>query len=125
VLLLGVAAGVFLLVVSPTLPNERERTAAAPPVPATPRPAAVQSSRPAAVGTVAPIAPAAPDSSPAPSPAPSPSAVPARKHVIKSGDTLLAIAAQYDTTVDALRAANPGLNETALRVGEEITIPPR
>jgi N-acetylmuramoyl-L-alanine amidase len=51
--------------------------------------------------------------------------VAARKHTIKSGDTLLAIAAQYDTTVDALRAANPGLNETALRVGEEITIPPR
>jgi LysM repeat protein len=125
VLLLGVVAGVFLLVVSPTLPNERERTAAAPPTPATPRPAAVQPSRPATVGTTAPIAPAAPDGSLVPTPAPTPSAVPARKHVIKSGDTLLAIAAQYDTTVDALRAANPGLNETALRVGEEITIPPR
>jgi hypothetical protein len=37
---------------------------------------------------------------------------------------LLAIANRYDTTPDAIRAANPGLNETALQIGAEIVIPP-
>ena len=46
-----------------------------------------------------------------------------RRHTIQPGDTLLRIAEQYDTTVDAIRAANPGLSETALRVGAEIVIP--
>jgi hypothetical protein len=49
----------------------------------------------------------------------------AEKHTVKAGDTLGQIAAQYGTTVDALRAANPGLDERALQIGQEIFIPPR
>lgn len=115
--------GLYLLLAPPTLPNERQRTAAAPPSATVPPPVA----RP---GTGA-ASPAPATAVPAPSasprvaggtPVPSPQA--ARSYTIKPGDTLLAIAEQYDTTVDAIRAANPGLSETALRVGAEITIPP-
>jgi LysM repeat protein len=57
-------------------------------------------------------------------PAATPTAEATRRHTIQRGDTLLSIAERYDTTVDAIRAANPGLTETALPVGVEIVIPP-
>lgn len=115
VLVFGVVLGVYLLIGTPTLPNEQERTGAAAPT------------APANRGTLRPSATPAPQGTPAEpqaaSPAPSPAAE-ARRHTIRSGDTLLSIAEQYDTTVDAIRAANPGLSETALQIGGEITIPP-
>jgi LysM repeat protein len=123
-MLLGAFAlvlGVFLLFSTPTLPHENERTAGAP------KPTVVdqQGARPApAPAQTAPGTMPAPSASPAVA-APSASASPeaARRHTIQPGDTLLAIAEQYDTTVDAIRAANPGLNENALQVGAEIVIP--
>jgi D-alanyl-D-alanine carboxypeptidase/D-alanyl-D-alanine-endopeptidase (penicillin-binding protein 4) len=47
----------------------------------------------------------------------------ASEHTIRSGDTLDAIARRYGTTVEALRAANPGLNPRRLIPGRKISIP--
>lgn len=43
-------------------------------------------------------------------------------HVVVPGDTLIALAARYDTTVDALRERN-GLSGDLLRVGQELVVP--
>ena len=53
-----------------------------------------------------------------------PPARPVRKrlYVIRSGDTLGAVAARYGTTVARLLALNPGLEPTALRIGRKIRI---
>jgi len=118
VIAVGVVIGLLLLVAPPTLPSERERTAAAPPA-STPTRAG---DRPAS-GAAPPATQPSTTTLPATTPATTPTPQPARRHTIRAGDTLLAIAEQYDTTVDAIRAANPGLSETALRVGQEIAIP--
>lgn len=108
----GALLGGILLVWSPTLPNERQRTAAAPP-----------SSRPLprAVGTA--NAPVSSGPRGATTPVSGTPSAATRPYTVRAGDTLLAIAEQFGTTVDAIRAANPGLNAEALRVGQEITIP--
>ena len=43
-------------------------------------------------------------------------------HTVQSGDTLIAIAATYGTTVDALRIANQ-LDSDLLRVGQTLMVP--
>ena len=48
--------------------------------------------------------------------------VPAQYYVIKSGDTLDAIAGRFATTVDKLLALNPGAEPTTLHPGERIRI---
>jgi LysM repeat protein len=129
---LGVLVGVVLLAWSPTLPNERQRTSAAPA--ATPANRATGQTGAAGSGS---RGAGAVQSGPASGPAPGASVQPpdgsasapgaatpvGRRHTIRPGDTLLAIANEYATTPDALRAANPGLNETALQIGAEIAIP--
>lgn len=55
----------------------------------------------------------------APTPAPQP---PRRRHTVQEGDSLWSIAEANGISVDALRAANPGLSER-LRVGQELVIP--
>lgn len=45
------------------------------------------------------------------------------QYVIKSGDTLFEVARANGTTVDALEAANPGINPTNLQIGETIKVP--
>ncbi|MGH2586225.1 MAG: LysM peptidoglycan-binding domain-containing protein [Dehalococcoidia bacterium] len=112
----AVVLGVLLLLVTPTLPNEDERTSAAAPTSVTgPRDGGA---------TPAATAPAG-EATGTPAPGATPTGTPqgAQQHTIQSGDTLLSIAEQYDTTVDAIRAANPGLSETALQVDQEIVIP--
>lgn len=76
-------------------------------------------------GTQVPVTPTASPSAGAgetatvgPSPTPS-----GNVYVMKPGDTLSAVAASYGVTVDALLAANPGLNPNAIAVGTEIKIP--
>lgn len=54
---------------------------------------------------------------------PAPPAVPRREYTIRSGDTLDAVAAAHDTTVDELLVLNPGVDPTALRVGQRIRLP--
>ncbi len=46
-----------------------------------------------------------------------------RTYVMKSGDTLSAVAASFGVTVAELLAANPGLNANTIAVGAEIKIP--
>ena len=48
---------------------------------------------------------------------------PATRYKLQQGDTLSVIARNYNTTVEALIAANPGISATSLQVGTEITIP--
>lgn len=45
------------------------------------------------------------------------------KYTIKGGDTFFAIAERLGISVDALQAANPGVNPTALKVGQVINLP--
>ena len=42
--------------------------------------------------------------------------------VVESGDTLGSIAAAYNTTVDELVTLNPGVDPTALHIGEKIRV---
>jgi len=46
----------------------------------------------------------------------------AQYYVIQSGDTLGAIAAKYNTTVDQLLTLNPSLDPNALRPGDRIRV---
>jgi LysM repeat protein len=43
-------------------------------------------------------------------------------YVIESGDTLGSIAGKYGTTVEELVRLNPGIDPTALRVGDRIRV---
>ena len=74
-----------------------------------------------------PPAPAAPASPTARPPAPARPAAPAYsayyEHVVESGQTLSFIAKGYDTTVQKILAANPGLSAAKLRVGQKLIIP--
>lgn len=114
VLVIGVIAGLALLITMPRLPGERPPTDAAPPA-ATGQPA-VQG------GTQSPAGAAAGGDGATVVPAGTPAG---ERYRIRAGDTLLAIATQYGTTVDAIRAANPGINESALQIDQEIVIPAR
>jgi LysM repeat protein len=74
-----------------------------------------------ATPTPAPTASSEPTPTPAPTPEPTPEEV---VHVVKAGDTLSAIAAQYNVTVDEILAANPQIkNANQIAVGDRITIP--
>ena len=44
----------------------------------------------------------------------------AEYYVVQSGDTLGSIAQKYSTTVDELMTLNPGIDPTALRIGQRI-----
>jgi LysM repeat protein len=44
---------------------------------------------------------------------------------VQSGDTLYAIARRHGVTVDALKAANPGVTERNLPVGRTLKLPAR
>jgi LysM repeat protein len=60
------------------------------------------------------------------SPAPGPSGSPAaatRTHKVAAGDNPAKIAARYGIKLSALRAANPGLDDRRLRVGQTLVIP--
>jgi uncharacterized protein YkwD len=45
------------------------------------------------------------------------------EHKIENGDTLFSLALQYGSSVDEILAVNPGLEPTALQVGQTIVIP--
>ena len=45
-----------------------------------------------------------------------------RSYTIQSGDTLASIAAKTGTSVARLEQLNPGINPTALRVGQKIRV---
>lgn len=81
--------------------------------------------RPGFQGDVPAAAPSAVTATPEPEQAPAEAAPePAQPstHVIQPGDTFDGIAKQYNTTVSALRAANPGLNPRRLIPGRTIRV---
>jgi LysM repeat protein len=43
-------------------------------------------------------------------------------YVVQSGDTLGSIAGKYSTTVDELMTLNPGIDPTALNIGQRIRV---
>jgi LysM repeat protein len=59
----------------------------------------------------------------APTPARPSAASSVKTHTIKAGDTFVKVARQYRVSLDALMAANPGLNPKKLRVGQTIKLP--
>jgi len=59
-----------------------------------------------------------PSSTPGPVPCPG-----GTLYTIRAGDTLFALAQRYNTTVDAILRANPGIDPNNLRVGQIICIP--
>jgi LysM repeat protein len=46
----------------------------------------------------------------------------AEYYVVQSGDTLGSIAGRYSTTVDELMTLNPGIDPTALHIGQKIRV---
>lgn len=46
-------------------------------------------------------------------------------YTIRAGDTVFALAQRFQVSVNAILAANPGLNPNALRIGQQICIPGR
>lgn len=46
----------------------------------------------------------------------------AQYYVVQSGDTLGSVAAKYSTTVEQLLTLNPGVDPTALHIGQRIRI---
>ena len=46
----------------------------------------------------------------------------AEYYVVQSGDTLGSIAGRYNTTVDELMTLNPGIDPTALHIGQRIRV---
>lgn len=47
----------------------------------------------------------------------------AAKHVVKPGDTLLALAFQYGSSLSAIQTANPGIKPHLLQVGQVVKVP--
>jgi LysM repeat protein len=64
-----------------------------------------------------------PTSTPIPTITPQPTATPI-VYVIQEGDTLLAVAAQYGVSLDAIRLANPDVRPELLQIGQAVIIPP-
>ncbi len=46
----------------------------------------------------------------------------AEYYVVQSGDTLGSIAQKYNTTVDELMTLNPGIDPTALHIGQRVRV---
>jgi LysM repeat protein len=65
---------------------------------------------------------ATPRPTPTPEPTPRPTPTP-RVYVVKSGDTLFAIAERFGVTVDAIIEANDIANPNAIVPGQRLTIP--
>ena len=61
---------------------------------------------------------------PLPTATPTPTATPV-VYQIQAGDTLLAIAIDYGTTVAEIEALNPGIQPNLLQIGQPIILPPR
>lgn len=68
-----------------------------------------------------PVEPPAPVAEATAAPAPAQQAV--DKHLVATGDTLYAIAAQYKVSVAAIRKANPSLRDTTIICGTYLNIP--
>lgn len=75
------------------------------------------------VVTPTPAPTPAPSATPTPAPSASPSATAEKTYVVKSGDTLNAIAAKFGVTASALQSYNNITNPNLLKVGQVLKIP--
>ena len=85
--------------------------------------AAVKTNQPPAAGNVASSALAA-VASPANQAEPAPPVGKTRTHIVAAGETPASIARKAGVNLNALLAANPGLNPKKLHVGQPINLPP-
>ena len=87
---------------------------------ATPTPAPTEVPTPAPTDIFAPSEPSA-----APSEAPVPTNAPATgtRYTVKKGDTMWAIAQEYGVSLADLKAANPDVEPTKMRIGTVLVIP--
>ncbi len=101
----------------PPCPGEPEYPVQPPEVPAEPPECPVE---PPVEGP--PEVPECPELPPAPAPSPCPPEN-SVMHVVQRGDTYWKLAKRYNTTVEAIEAANPGVNPLNLQIGQTICIP--
>ncbi|MFN7035433.1 MAG: LysM peptidoglycan-binding domain-containing protein [Bellilinea sp.] len=85
--------------------------------------------RPAAAVTLTPYAGAPPSPTPSLTPADSPTPLPTatptpRLHTIRRGEDLFGIALYYGISLQDLLTANPTVNPYALRIGDQVVVPP-
>lgn len=78
---------------------------------------------PPASGEQPRITPAEPPRGGTASPPPVVQTPPVRTHQVQSGETPYSIARKYGVQLDALMAANPGLNPKRMQVGQRLNIP--
>ena len=90
---------------------------------ATPTPAPTEAPTPAPTDVFAPSA----EPTAAPSGAPTATKKPAtaKTYTVKKGDTMWAIAEKFGVSLTALKAANPDVEPTKMRVGTVLVIPKR
>ncbi|MCH7225301.1 LysM peptidoglycan-binding domain-containing protein [Haloferula sp. A504] len=63
-----------------------------------------------------------PVSAPAPAPEPTTAETVTGTHTVKAGETFFSIAKIYGLSVETLQAANPDVNPTALRIGQQLKL---
>lgn len=71
---------------------------------------------------VAPVEPKVPEKKPVPEPKPTPP-TPGRTYAIRAGDSFFRLAQRFGTTVQAIQAANPGVDPNRLQIGQVINLP--
>ena len=115
VLVVGVAGLTAMLIQG----CKREQVTETTPPPDTNTVAAVDTNTPSVEASNPPVA-APPVVAPAPTPVPEAAGT---EYVVVKGDSLAKIAKKHGVTLSALKAANPGVEPTKLKVGQKLSIP--
>lgn len=113
-LAIAAVAGLVVLIHPLSLPGEHRLAKAVAQNPAALQPGPGQNGRTGASSVPTPL--------PASAVSPTPPAL--RSYTVVLNDTLGAIAQSFGTTVPAIQAANPGVNPSNLKAGQELLIPP-
>lgn len=127
-LVLGSFLALFLVLRPPESASRAEPVNPATDTPeATPTPEAVATREPAATptptsATPAPTPVSTPTQAATPEPTPAPALEPIEYEIV-AGDTLSAIAVEFDVTVEAILALNPGLEPDSIQAGQIILVP--
>lgn len=117
------AAGVGLAIwpnPSPYIPPSPEAVGVTLPT-RTLQPTASAAAKPASQTTVVPT-PLLPPKPPTSTPTPTATSGPVR-HIVRSGEMLLAIAAEYNTSVEKIMMVNEITDPTTIQIGQELLIP--
>ncbi len=108
--------------VPPSTATRASGSATARPATETPAPAATEP--PPTEAPPSPTTEPAPQDTPAPGATATPSSV-GQTYTVEEGDFPASIAEKFGITLEALLAANPGINPTDMHIGDVIVIPPR